>query len=56
VLSYLGYLDPGAGSMILQALAAGIAGLAVTGKLYWGRIKRAVRLGQRDAAPDEHRS
>jgi hypothetical protein len=51
--SVLGYLDPGAGSMILQALAAGIAGLAVTGKLYWGRIKRALRFGRHDPAPDE---
>ena len=29
----LSYRDPGAGSMILQALAGGIAGVAVVGKL-----------------------
>jgi hypothetical protein len=47
------YLDPSAGGMILQALAGGIAGLAVAGKLYWGRIKRALRLGRNDPAPDD---
>lgn len=31
----LAYLDPGAGSLILQLLAGGLAGLAVMGKLYW---------------------
>ena len=29
------YLNPGTGSMILQALVAGIAVLGVTIKLYW---------------------
>jgi hypothetical protein len=47
-----GYLDPGAGSMILQALAGGVAGLAVAGKLYWSRIKHALRIG-RDDGRDE---
>jgi hypothetical protein len=36
----LAYLDPGSGSMLLQALAGGVAGFAVVGKLYWHRIKR----------------
>jgi hypothetical protein len=36
----VGYLDPGSGSIILQALAGGVAGVAVVGKLYWQRIKR----------------
>jgi hypothetical protein len=35
----LAYLDPGAGSLILQALAGGVAGLVVFGKIYWGRFK-----------------
>ena len=42
----LAYLDPGAGSMILQALAGGVAGAVVFGRLYWARIKRALRLGR----------
>lgn len=33
------YLDPGTGSMILQLLLGGVAGLLVIGKLYWHRFK-----------------
>ncbi len=29
------YLDAGTGSMILQAILGGIAGLVVLGKMYW---------------------
>lgn len=32
------YLDPGIGSMVLQGLLALIAGVAVTGRLYWGKL------------------
>ena len=32
------YLDPGAGSFIIQALVAAVAGIAVTMKVYWHRI------------------
>ncbi len=35
----LAYLDPGAGSMILQMLIAGIMGALFTIKMYWYRIK-----------------
>ena len=49
LLASLAYLDPGAGSMILQALAGGIAGLVVMGRLYWGRVKRAFRFGRSDS-------
>jgi hypothetical protein len=52
----LAYLDPGAGSLILQALAGGLAGVAVMGKLYWARVKRVLRLGRHDAATDENPS
>jgi hypothetical protein len=38
----VGYLDAGSGSMIMQALAGGVAGIAVAGKLYWRRLKRIV--------------
>jgi hypothetical protein len=38
----VGYLDAGSGSMIMQALAGGLAGVAVVGRLYWRRIKQAV--------------
>ena len=36
------YLDPGTGSMMLQALLGGIAGAAVVGRLYWHRLKASV--------------
>lgn len=43
VLTYAGpvyaYLDPGTGSIILQGLIAGVAGLLVVLKLYWARLK-----------------
>jgi hypothetical protein len=32
------YLDPGTGSMILQVLLGGIAGMAVAIKLYWHKF------------------
>ena len=33
------YLDPGTGSMILQVVLGGIAGMAILGKLFWNRFK-----------------
>ena len=50
-MRFLGYLDPGSGSMILQLLAGGAAAVAVTGKLYWKRLKSLLRIGKRE---DEH--
>jgi hypothetical protein len=32
------YLDPGTGSMILQVLLGGIAGMVVAIKLYWHKL------------------
>jgi hypothetical protein len=34
------YLDPGTGSIILQGILAGLAALAVVGKIYWRRLKK----------------
>jgi hypothetical protein len=34
-----GYLDPGAGSILLQMILAGALGLTFTIKTYWRRIK-----------------
>jgi hypothetical protein len=47
-MRFLGYLDPGSGSMILQVLAGGAAAVAVTGKLYWKRLKSLLRIGKRE--------
>ena len=33
------YLDPGTGSIVLQAVLAAVVGAAVTLKLYWMRVK-----------------
>jgi hypothetical protein len=44
----LAYLDPGSGSMLLQVLAGGAAAVAVTGKLYWRRLTRFLRIRKRD--------
>ena len=35
----LAYLDPGSGSIILQAVIAAVIGAAVTLKLYWLRVR-----------------
>jgi hypothetical protein len=51
----LSYIDPGAGSLILQALAGGVAGVMVMGKLYWSRVKRVLRLGRDEPDADEPR-
>ena len=34
------YLDPGAGSALLQGLLAALAAIAVVAKLYWHRVLR----------------
>jgi hypothetical protein len=43
------YLDPGTGSMILQVLLGGAAGLALAGKLYWHRFLTAIGVRSRKA-------
>jgi hypothetical protein len=45
----LGYLDPGTGSVILQALLGGLAGLAVALKLFGRRILDFFRIGRSDS-------
>jgi hypothetical protein len=37
------YLDPATGSILLQGLLAGVAGLAVVLRLYWTRMKAFFR-------------
>ncbi len=32
------YLDPASGSMLLQMIVGGVAGVALAGKLFWHRI------------------
>jgi hypothetical protein len=35
----LAYIDPAAGSILLQALLGGVAGILVIGKLYYRKLK-----------------
>ncbi len=47
----LAYLDPGSGSFVVQALIAMLAGIAVTARMYWARIKSL--LGMASDADDD---
>ena len=42
----LAYIDPGTGSIILQALAAAVAGTAIAVKVYWHRILKIFGIKQ----------
>lgn len=49
------YLDPGTGSILLQALIGGVAGLGVILKLYWHRLRGLIG-GRKKAAREERSS
>ena len=36
------YVDPGSGSILLQLIMGGVAGVGVVAKLYWQRIRDGV--------------
>jgi len=44
----LAYIDPGAGSFVLQAIVATLAGVALAAKSWWKKL--FARLGQRGAS------
>lgn len=44
----LAYLDPGSGSMILQAVVGGLAAVGVMGKFYWRRLLGVLGLRKKD--------
>lgn len=51
-----GYLDPGSGSLILQAILGGLAGIAVAFKAWKSRLamrKQISEVGSETAAVDE---
>lgn len=53
-MSLLAYLDPGSGSILLQALLGGVAAVAITGKLWWARLLQILHIRQpEDTAPEE---
>lgn len=43
------YLDPSTGSLIIQIILGGIAGILVAGKLYWARVKEFFGFSTGDA-------
>jgi hypothetical protein len=47
------YLDPGTGSMILQLILGGTAGLLIVGKLYWHRLKEFFGISSAEATANE---
>jgi hypothetical protein len=42
------YLDPASGSMLLQLILGGVAGLAILIKLYWHKLLGLLRLKKRN--------
>jgi hypothetical protein len=47
-MDLLAYLDPGSGSVLLQAILGGFAAVAVAAKLYWGRLLKFLRIRKDD--------
>jgi hypothetical protein len=47
------YLDPGSGSMLLQALLGGVAGVAVSIKMFGRRIFGIFTFWKRDEQPEK---
>ncbi|MCI4061067.1 hypothetical protein MRQ36_00175 [Micromonospora sp. R77] len=50
-MMHLAYLDAGSGSLIVQAVVGGVAGVAVAAKLYWRRLVGRFRPRPTDPAP-----
>ncbi|MEI6435286.1 MAG: hypothetical protein WCP32_10610 [Bacteroidota bacterium] len=50
-LNILAYIDPGTGSIILQALVASVVGAAIAVKLFWHRILKFFGL-RKGISPD----
>ncbi|MDQ2981575.1 MAG: hypothetical protein M3R26_04535 [Actinomycetota bacterium] len=44
--TFLAYIDPGSGSLLLQALAGGVAAGAVLARVYWRRLRRFLHIGK----------
>jgi len=41
------YLDPGTGSMLLQVILGGVAAVGVALKLYWHKLRVALKPGRK---------
>ena len=49
---FLAYLDPSAGSMMLQLILGGLAGAAIALRLVWARILTALGIRKAASEPD----
>lgn len=49
----IAYIDPGAGSFILQAVVAALAGIIVTVNVYWRKIRHFLGFGPGPIDPDD---
>ncbi len=49
----LAYIDPGTGSIILQAIVATVVGAAVAVKLFWHRILKILGIRKETLADSE---
>jgi hypothetical protein len=52
-MSVLAYFDPGSGSLIASAAAAGFAGVAVVAKSSWHKAKGKLRGGRKEQEQPE---
>lgn len=48
------YLDPGTGSMLLQLVLGGVAGLIVIAKLYWDRLLKFLKIRKEEQTEQEN--
>ena len=51
-MTTLAYLDAGSGSMLLQALLGGLAGLAVMGRLLGAKVRHVLFFWRKPSAED----
>lgn len=49
----IGYIDPGTGSIVLQAVVGVIAGIAIAVRLFWYRILKFFGFKKHQALDDE---
>jgi hypothetical protein len=55
-MDLIAYLDPGTGSMLMTAIAGGVGAIAVTAKLYWGRLLVLLRIRKPESEADAAQS
>jgi hypothetical protein len=51
-MNIFAYLDPGTGSLVLQAIVGGLLGIGVLVKAYWSKIKGLFAGGKKTKSED----